>query len=52
VALSEEQGQPILAPVVAEANSQSPLLSISGILTLIGLGLVGWITRYGRRRSP
>jgi iron(II)-dependent oxidoreductase len=51
VALSEEQAQPILAPVVADANAGSPLLSISGILTLIGLGLVGWIIRYGRKRS-
>jgi hypothetical protein len=41
----------VLAPVVEEADMQFPLLSVSSILTLIGLGLVGWITRYGRRRS-
>jgi sulfatase modifying factor 1 len=51
IALAEEQGQPILAPVVTEASAQSPLLSVSGILTLVGLGLVGWVTRYGRKRS-
>jgi hypothetical protein len=44
----------ILSPfyvALEEEKADIPVASMSGILTLMALGLVGWITRYGRKRS-